>query len=69
MMPIYFWLACVVCSLGGTVFYFRTARHRPSQDAERFGLLLLYLFTGLVTAAVGVWCWFAWWAWQGFGPH
>jgi hypothetical protein len=69
MLPLYFWLASVLSALGGTLYWFRTARHRPNKDSERLGLLLLYVLVGLVTAAMGVWIWFSWRVWQGFNPH
>jgi hypothetical protein len=59
-----FWIACVLSAVGGTCYWFRTARHRPNQDSERFALLLLYVLTGLVTAVMLVWLWVSWRVWQ-----
>jgi hypothetical protein len=52
MAVIYIWLGCVLSALGGTVYWFRTARHGPNKDSERIGLLLLYVLAGLVTAVM-----------------
>ena len=69
MIVIYFWLACVLSALGGTVFWFRTARHRPNKDSERLGLVLLYLLLMLVTAMLGGILWVACRAIQGLNSH
>ena len=66
MIALYYWLACALSVIGGTLYYVRTARHRPNRDSERLGLLLLYVLFGLVTAALGGLYWLSWRVFQGF---
>jgi len=69
MIAIYFWFACLLSALGGTFYWFKTARHRPNKDSERLGLLLLYVLLGLVTTVIGGIHWVVWRAFQDFNPH
>jgi hypothetical protein len=69
MIALYFWLACLFSALGGTLYWFRTARHGPNKEADRLGLLLLYVLLGLVTAVMGGGLWLGWRVFQGFNPH
>ena len=68
MFLIYFWLACAVSAIGGTTYWFCSARYGPNRDGDRLGLFLLWVLFALTTLLIiGV----AWWAhlmFRGFNP-
>ena len=68
MFLLYFWLVCAVSSVGGTMYWFRHARHGPNREADRLGLFLLYVLLAFTTLLIAALYWWVHLMFKGFNP-